>query len=334
MTCLSSSPPAWPNPPPAGRGRGARFYPPPGAKRIVGSRSGPQHYTPILQKRASYIARMQQRHSSSSISLFDMKSPMSQCIDTIIGAAEAVNRRDAWLEDQFGAGSKRNSTTFRITSRKPLTTLNVEPKKPQTFSSKGTKSGIHIEKLNFGTEDMISEPELEKTLQDKELHRNLVLMMALERPRKEPVTASLPSLKIGEGFYWKEYPILENILFDQMAEYYQFSSNSRQSKNQQAYNNSLVEKVRSIAASHGYTFDPAFFSDKRLRDRVRCFYKTHLQNAKKRLCTMQKHIQSKEQRRVLQDLIIKTRKSIPKLVSTFSTDDEENKALASVVKRR
>mmetsp|Transcript_4379 Transcript_4379/g.5057 ORF Transcript_4379/g.5057 Transcript_4379/m.5057 type:complete len:349 (-) Transcript_4379:23-1069(-) len=334
MRCLPYPPPKWINPPPAGRGRGTRLYPPPRAmKRSVGSRTSPRNYTPILQKRASYISRMQQQDSSSCKSLFDMKSPVSKCIDTIIGAAEAVNRRDAWLEGLFGDASKRTKP-IRVLSRKPLTTLKVEPNKTHMFSNIVTKSNIHDRKILSKKDEVLSVTELEKIFRDKELCRNVVLMMALERPRKEPATTISPSLEIGEGFYWKEYPILENILFDQMAEYYQFSSNSRQSKSQQAYNNLLVEKIRSIAASYGYSFDPTFFNDKRLRDRVRCFYKTHLQNAKKRLSTMQKHVQSKEQRRILQDLIIKTRKCIPKLVSTFLTDDEENKALASVLKRR
>lgn len=49
---------------------------------------------------------------------------------------------------------------------------------------------------------------------------------------------------------------------------------------------------------------------------------------------MQKHLHNREQRRVLHNLIGKARQAIPKLVGTFNTDDEENRALASVVNRR
>lgn len=148
--------------------------------------------------------------------------------------------------------------------------------------------------------------KLESTLANKQMNRALILTMALERPRKEKDDQSQPPPpEIREGFYWKEYPALETVLFDQMAEYYSFSSNQRQSKHQQAYNNKLVEKVRIKADELGYSFNPIFFTDKRLRDRIRCFYKTHLQNAKKRLHTMKKHLDSPEQCRALNELIVK-----------------------------
>lgn len=147
--------------------------------------------------------------------------------------------------------------------------------------------------------------------------------MALERPRKDNVDAAVPSMVVGEGFYWKEYPKLENLLYDQMAEYYSFSANQRQSKCQQAYNNTLVDKMKIAASEHGYTFDPKIFSDKKLRDRIRCFYKTHLQNAKKRLHTLQKHLDSPEQRRALLDLIDKAQDLVPELAATSSQSEEE-----------
>mmetsp|Transcript_638 Transcript_638/g.872 ORF Transcript_638/g.872 Transcript_638/m.872 type:complete len:335 (+) Transcript_638:96-1100(+) len=327
VTCVSSPVPKWANPP-ASHGRVARYsYPPPGARMIRGNPAvASRHYTPVLQKRASYIARMQQHPSSQAF--MDAKSPVTRCIETIIGAADAVNRRDAWLEAQFGDASKKQAKVT-TTAKKPLIPPKRAPPKKEVKQIKDEPQNNHDE-----SDDVISREELEKVLQDKELNRNLVLMMALERPRKDNAAVAPPPNLIGEGFFWKEYPILENILFGRMAEYYQFSSNSRQSKNQQAYNNSLVEKVRSAATIHGYTFDPTFFTDKRLRDRVRCFFKTHLQNAKKRLCTMQKHLHNREQRRVLHRLIVKARQSISTLVGTFNTDDEENRALESLVNRR
>jgi len=42
------------------------------------------------------------------------------------------------------------------------------------------------------------------------------------------------------------------------------------------------------AEKRGWIFGPQF-TDKVLRDRVRCYYKTHIQNAKKRLQTMLKN---------------------------------------------
>lgn len=128
-----------------------------------------------------------------------------------------------------------------------------------------------------------------KIIHDSELAKELLLSMALCRtnPRTPPESIPGPGHVLPDGFFWSRYPPLESVLKDYMPEYYRLSIEKCQSCQQQAFNNRLVDEVTATAHSRGWEFDPDHFTDvKVLRDRIRCYYKTHIQNAKKRLKTM------------------------------------------------
>lgn len=51
---------------------------------------------------------------------------------------------------------------------------------------------------------------------------------------------------------------------------------------QKQYNNRLTERLIALAGEHGYVFDDVEFSFVTVRDRIRCYFKSYVQSAKKR----------------------------------------------------
>jgi len=55
---------------------------------------------------------------------------------------------------------------------------------------------------------------------------------------------------------------------------------------QKIYNNKLTEQLLEIAAEHAYVFDEDQFSFVTVRDRIRCYFKSYVQSAKKKGITV------------------------------------------------
>eukprot|EP00979_Chaetoceros_neogracilis_P000444 scaffold107_cov269-Chaetoceros_neogracile.AAC.36 len=123
---------------------------------------------------------------------------------------------------------------------------------------------------------------------NRKVEKQILLSMALTRtsPRIGPPQLPPHGSKLAAGFQWSQFPPLEKLLRSHMEEYYELSIEVCQSILQQEFNNKLVHKVQEMATFYGWEFA---FTFKALRDRVRCYFKTHIQNAKKRLKTMTKN---------------------------------------------
>ena len=74
---------------------------------------------------------------------------------------------------------------------------------------------------------------------------------------------------------------LETFLIANREEYLRHSS-LNYTVQQKQYNNRLTERLLELAAEHGYVFDEAEFSFVTVRDRIRCYFKSYVQSAKKR----------------------------------------------------
>lgn len=70
-------------------------------------------------------------------------------------------------------------------------------------------------------------------------------------------------------------------MIDNRDEYLKFSSRNY-TVEQKQFNNTLTERLISLAEKHGYIFDPEEFNFVAIRDRIRCYYKSYVQTARKR----------------------------------------------------
>jgi hypothetical protein len=77
------------------------------------------------------------------------------------------------------------------------------------------------------------------------------------------------------------YLQLEGFLIANRDEYLKHSSKNY-TMEQKQYNNWLTERLMDVAAKHHYVFDKEDFNFVAIRDRIRCYYKSYVQTARKR----------------------------------------------------
>jgi hypothetical protein len=77
------------------------------------------------------------------------------------------------------------------------------------------------------------------------------------------------------------HPQLERFLIDNRDDYLKFSSRNY-TVEQKQFNNMLTERLIALAEKHCYIFDPEDFNFVAIRDRIRCYYKSYVQTARKR----------------------------------------------------
>jgi len=168
-------------------------------------------------------------------------------------------------------------------------------------------------------------------LHDHGLYKRLIICMTLFQRqfhknynKKNSIDSRLPRI-IGEGFFWKDYPPCEQIMYESMGRYYDLSSPQQQL----AFNNHLVKRVRKTARQHGHKFSSEHYdNDNKLRDRCRRFFKDQLEKSRRRLKTLQKY-QTVEGKATLRALICKTNKSTT-TTTTMSMDTSPNSTNAII----
>ena len=74
---------------------------------------------------------------------------------------------------------------------------------------------------------------------------------------------------------------LERFLIENRDDYLKMSSRNY-TVEQKQFNNTLTERLIALAEKQGYVFDPEDFNFVAIRDRIRCYYKSYVQTARKR----------------------------------------------------
>jgi hypothetical protein len=85
---------------------------------------------------------------------------------------------------------------------------------------------------------------------------------------------------LKKKFSWKSFPELEKYLIDHRVQYLQYSNQLNYTAEQKRYNNWLTQGLLDLAAEEGYIFEDFTFAA--VRDRIRCYYKSYVQAAKKK----------------------------------------------------
>eukprot|EP00523_Entomoneis_sp_CCMP467_P008947 CAMPEP_0168722512 /NCGR_PEP_ID=MMETSP0724-20121128/2636_1 /TAXON_ID=265536 /ORGANISM="Amphiprora sp., Strain CCMP467" /LENGTH=810 /DNA_ID=CAMNT_0008769187 /DNA_START=110 /DNA_END=2542 /DNA_ORIENTATION=+ len=204
------------------------------------------------------------------------KSPPRKKPSPIAASKPVPQESNAATEEKPDRRNKRKSSNG-VAPQVAAESKAVEKKKPRTTSHPKPDHSMAQRAADLAA----------RVIDEEHLGKQLLLSMVMERQptRTPPSTLPPPGSKLPASFVWSHYPPLEKILRDHMEEYYHLSLQKRQSAAQQAFNNALVHIVRDYARDkHGWTIPT--LCEKGLRDRIRCYYKTHIQNAKKRLATM------------------------------------------------
>eukprot|EP00546_Thalassionema_frauenfeldii_P004193 CAMPEP_0178926336 /NCGR_PEP_ID=MMETSP0786-20121207/18473_1 /TAXON_ID=186022 /ORGANISM="Thalassionema frauenfeldii, Strain CCMP 1798" /LENGTH=326 /DNA_ID=CAMNT_0020601441 /DNA_START=56 /DNA_END=1036 /DNA_ORIENTATION=+ len=202
--------------------------------------------------------------------------------------AEHIYRRR--IERKGDADTKHDSYSLAGTTSLDLSRIRAVSIDVSDEGSSGKSSPIfdqeYSSKSNAALISPGSSPVSRRNPRRKSNMKTLMLSKHCNIPTRKSVQAkrnvSGPLKTIlRKKFSWKNYPELEAFLIANREEYLRHSA-LNYTVQQKQYNNKLTERLLELAADHGYVFDEEAFSFVTVRDRIRCYFKSYVQSAKKK----------------------------------------------------
>ncbi|KAL7438825.1 hypothetical protein ACHAXM_006458 [Skeletonema potamos] len=245
----------------------------------------------------------------------DTPSSRHSSIGDVLNAANMVERTESTIKStrkryaaQFSDMSSKRRKSPETTEGSDLFSARSFPPGTGSTANPPSVGGSTMKSAHSVAPEIANAAEKACTLAQQALEnpyigKQLLLSMAIVRtnPRSPPSSYPAHGTLLTDRFHWAQFPPLDTILRKSMKQYYELSTQKCQSKDQQDFNNALVDQVKNEATKYGWEFDRKSFDDKKIRDRIRCFFKTHIQNAKKRLKTMLRNPSKKANIKALAD---------------------------------
>jgi hypothetical protein len=120
----------------------------------------------------------------------------------------------------------------------------------------------------------------DQALKDESILKQLLLSMTMERDWTRP-KAGIDEPQRGhilqKSFLWSSIPTMELVLIRHMKEYYYYSMGDKcMTKEQLEFNSRLLLDVKKCAEDMGWVWGEEFDTDRKIRNRIRCYYKVSL----------------------------------------------------------
>ena len=154
------------------------------------------------------------------------------------------------------------------------------------------KTAVTVKSLAHRLDKLMEDPEMRQKISVYCAKNDCFARNFQPRDSLEPAKHEITNLA------WRQYPPLQYLLMKNKDMFFKNVLSNERSHDRIRFNKELTEKVKRKAEEHGWL---TLQSDTVIRNKIRCFYKTLTQNAKKRILTAINNPQTKKSEEMLKN---------------------------------